>query len=222
MKNKRNYKDPLEIVGRAKGYSREELIQYLPRHSKFSAHFIKQINKLPDEFLRNSASPIAKKFIRMMREISLETYRAIQFTRTEINNHGVLYGVVLLKHQVIDRVLDYFHKRWPQCIVCLYNEHTKETSIINEKGIITKSKLALKNIVEKISRNRPIIPYFEDIQFSGEEIFETLYNSQNIIERENPRYFKSMIPNYCYRLPGMRKGVEKRYNSRNKKLNEFL
>jgi len=31
-----------------------------------------------------------------------------------------------------------------------------------------------------------------------------------------------MIPDYCYKLPGMRNGVEKRFSSRNKKLNEFL
>ena len=83
-------------------------------------------------------------------------------------------------------------------------------------------KLPLKDAVEKISKNRPIIPYFDDIQFSGKEIFETLYQSQNIVERENPRYFKQMIPDKCYELPGLRNGIEKRYISRNKKLNEFL
>ena len=96
------------------------------------------------------------------------------------------------------------------------------TGFINENGEIQEVKSPLKEIVEKVSENRPIIPYFDDIQFSGEEIFETLYNSQNIPERENPRYFKRMIPDKCYELPGMRKGVEKRFVSRNKKLNEFL
>ena len=100
----------------------------------------------------------------------------------------MLYGVVLLKHQVIDRVLDYFHKRWPQCVICLYNEYTCKTNIINEKGLIHEVKSPLKEIVNIISKKRPVMPYFEDIQFSGEEIFETLYNTQNIIERNNPRY----------------------------------
>ncbi len=222
MKKSGSCHDPLEVIGRAKGYSRNELIMNLPRHAKFTPNLIHQIKKLPEVHLRNSGSPIAKKLIRMMREISLETYRAIQFTRTEINNRGVLFGVVLLKHRVLDLVLKYFHKRWPQCVICLYNEHTRKTGIINEKGTIRVVKLPLKEVVEKISKDRPVIPYFEDIQFSGEEIFETLYNSQNIIERENPRYFKSMIPDYCYKLPGMRNGVEKRFSSRNKKLNEFL
>lgn len=222
MKKSASCQDPLKVIGRAKGYSRDELIMNLPRHAKFTPNLIEQIKKLPEVYLRNSGSPMAKKLIRMMREVSLETYRAIQFTRTEINNRGILFGIVLLKHRVLDLVLKYFHKRWPQCVICLYNEHTRRTGTINEKGAIREVNLALKEVVEKISKNRSIIPYFEDIQFSGEEIFETLYNSQNIIERENPRYFKSMIPDYCYKLPGMRNGVEKRFSSRNKKLSEFL
>ncbi len=222
MKKKSGCQDPLEVIGRAKGYSREVLIANLPRHANFRSHLIKQIKKIPEVQLRNSGSPMAKKLIRMMREISLETYRAIQFTRTEINDKGVLFGVVLLKHRVLDTVLNYFHKRWPQCVICLFNEYTKRTGIINEKGAIREVKLALNEVVEKISKTRPIIPYFEDVQFSGEEIFETLYNTQNIIERENPRYFKQMIPDYCYELPGMRNGVEKRYTSRNKKINDFF
>lgn len=222
MNKEEKCQDPLKVVGRAKGYSRKELINNLPRHSNFTPNLIRQIKKLPEALLRNSGSSIAKKFIRMMREISSEAYRARQFTRTEINNRGVLFGVVLLKHHVMDITLKYFHERWPQCIICLYNEYSQKTGIINEKGTIWEIKLPLKKVVEKISKTRPVIPYFDDIQFSGNEIFETLYNSQNITERENPRYFKSMIPNYCYELPGMRKGVEKRYSSRNKKINEYF
>ena len=208
--------DPLQVIGRSRGYSREELIEYLPRHCNFTPSLLRDINKLPDVVLRNMGTPFARKMVKMVKEISLESYRARQFTRTEINNKGVLYGIVLLKHGVINSVLNYFHERWPQCVICLYNEHTQKTSVINEKGIIKVYNISLNNVVEKISENRPIIPYFDDIQFSGKEIFESLYESQNIIERENPRFFKSMIPDKCYKLPGMRNGIEKRYVEKRK------
>ena len=213
-------KDPLEVVGCARGHSREELIHNLPRHCKFYPALIQHINKIPEVVLRNSGTPIAKKVNRMMREISKESYRAMQFTRTEINNRGVLFGIVSLKHKVMDRVLNYFHKRWPECIICLYNEHTHKTSTIDEKGIIHKIDSPLKTVVEKASKNRPLIPYFDDIQFSGKDIFETLYSSQFISERENQKYFKKMIPEKCYELPGMRSGIEKRF--RNKKINDYF
>jgi len=212
--------DPLEVIGCARGHSREELIHNLPRHCNFYPALIQQINKIPEVILRNSGTIIAKKINRMMREISKEAYRAIQFTRTEINNRGVLFGIVCLKHKVMDRVLSYFHKRWPDCIICLHNEHGYKTSTIDEVGKIREIGSPLKTVVEKVSKNRPIIPYFDDIQFSGEQIFETLYNSQFISERENQPYYKKMIPDKCFELPGMRGGVEKRF--RNKRINDFI
>ena len=220
MRKITNCRDPLEVIGRAKGYSREELVLNLPRHSNYSPALMLRIKKLPEVILRNSGTPLAKKINRMMREVFTEAYRAKQYARTEINSRGVLFGVVQLKHTVIDLVLNYFHERWPQCVICLYNEHTHKTGLIDEKGIIREINSPLKIVVETVSKNRPLIPYFDDIQFSGEEIFETLYKSQFITERENQPYFKKMIPDQCFKLPGMRNGVEKRF--RNRDLNEFL
>ena len=220
MKEKK-CKDPLEVIGRSKGYSREELVKNLKRHARFTLKLIRQINEIPDVVLRNLGTPQARKINRMMREVFTEAYRAKQFTRTEINNRGVLYGVVSLKHQVIDFVLNYFHERWPECIICLYNEYDKNTSIINESGIIKDIKLPLKAVVDQVSKDRPIIPYFEDIQFSGNEIFETLYKSQFIKERENNLYYKKMIPKQCFELPGMRKGIERKFWQKCKKLDDF-
>ncbi|MHA2180829.1 MAG: DUF4130 domain-containing protein [Promethearchaeota archaeon] len=226
MTQKDNKQDPLEVVGCAKGYSHAELIENLPRHRKSNPTLIRQIRKIPEVILRNSGTIMAKKINKMMREVNGEAYRAIQFTRTEINNCGILFGIVLLKHRVMDKVLNYFHERWPQCIICLYNEHTQRTGIINEKGNIKEVKLPLKHAVEAASKGRSIIPYFEDIQFTGEQIFKTLYASQNIIERENPRYFRSMIPEKLMdELPGLRNGIEKHYlekRLRNKKINDYF
>ena len=218
----RKCQDPLKVVGRAKGYSKKELIYGLRRHSNFSPKIVSAIKKLPEEFLRNSGSALAKKLISMMREVSKEAYRAKQFTRTEINNRGVLYGVVNLKHKVMDIVLNYFHERWPKCVICLYNEHSHKTAIINEIGKIWEEVLSLQDVVQNVSEKRPINPYFDDIQFSGNEIFEEHYKSQFIAERENPKYFNRMIPNYCYDLPGMRNGIEKRFYARNKNIFEFF
>jgi len=216
-----NYQDPLKIQGRFRGYSKEELIKNLPRHNKFNPSLLKKLNKIPEVVLRNSGNLMAKKFNQMMKEVSLEAYRAKQFTRTEINDKGVLYGVVLLKHRVIDIILRYFHERWPQCVICLYNEYSYKTSIIDENGKIKEFDLPLKETVRKVGKNRAISPFFQDIQYSGEEVFETLYKSQYIKERYNRNYFKQMIPNYCYKLPGMKKGIEKRFHPKNKKLDDY-
>jgi len=221
LKKTINEKDPLEVLGCARGHTHEELIQNLPRHKDFSPALIQQVRRIPEVILRNSGSPLAKKINRMMREVSTESYRAIQFTRTEINNRGVLYGIVDLKHKVIDLVLKYFHERFgSQCIICLYNEYTHKTAIMYENGKIRISDSPLMKVVEYLSNDRPVIPYFDDIQFSGKEIFETLYNSQFISERENKSFFKKMIPDKCFELPGMKDGVEKGF--RNRKINDYF
>jgi len=218
----KNNGDPLKVLGRGKGYSRDELIKNIRRHENFTPDLINHIKKLPDVVLRNLGTQMAKKLIKMVREIFRESYRAKQFTRTNINDRGILYGVVLLRHRVMDLVLNYFHERWPKCIICLYNEYTLKTGIMDEKGNIKEVEMPLENVVEKISKNRPIIPYFEDIQFTGKEIFESLYETQNISERTNEHYFKQMIPDKCFELPGLRNGIEKRFDDRNKKLDDFL
>ena len=222
MTSKDRGRDPLKVIGRAKGYSRKELLEGLPRHSKFSPHFVRQIKQLPEAMLRNSGSPLAKRFLKMMREVFREAYRAKQFTRTRMNDKGVLYGVVLLEHDVMDLVLKYFHERWPQCIICLYNEHAGKTGIINERGTIRKVSSLLDDVVKQVSKEREIKAHFKDIESSETQIFETFYNTQHIEQRTNPRYFKQMIPKKCYELPGMREGVERRFTPGNKKLDDFL
>jgi len=219
MSSKNSDVDPLEIIGCSKGYSKDEIYLNLSRHEKFSPILLDQAKRLPEVVLRNQGTVEAKKINKMMKQIFLEAYRAKQFTRTEINDRGVLYGVVLLKHDVMDLVLEYFHERWPNCVVCLYNEYTKKSASIDEKGLIQIFDIQIKDLVQKVSDSRPLVPYFEDIQFSGEEIFETLYKSQFIVQRENRSYYQKMIPNAAFELPGMRGGVEKRF--RNVKLDNF-
>lgn len=218
----RDHEDPLKVLGRSKGYSRETIIKEISRHEKFTPLLIKQVKKIPDVVLKNLGTPLAKKIVKMMREIFKEAYRAKQFTRTEINNKGVLFGIVKLKHDVIDLLLKYFHERWPQCMVCLYNEVNHITSIMDEKGCMFQFKKSLEDVVARVSKTREIRPYFEDIQFSGNEIFETLYHATNVEERENPHFFKQMIPKHCYQLPGMREGVERLYNPKNKRIDDFF
>lgn len=222
MTEKNDRGDTLTISGRSKGYSQRELLEHLPRHKNCTSHLTEQIKKIPDTILRNLGTSMAKKAIKMVREVFREVYRAKQFTRTKINNRGVLYGVVLLKHDVMDLVLTYFHERWPKCIICLFNEYTRKTGIITEQGKMREYKKPLQVVVDKVSEKRSIKPYFEDIQFSGKKIFETLYKTQNIDQRENPDYFKKMIPDKCFELPGLRNGIERRYSGKNKRLDEFF
>jgi len=117
-------------------------------------------------------------------------------------------------------LLKYFHDRFPNCFICLYNIIKNETITINEQGRFKKFQAPLDEIVKKISMNRPITPYFEDISMDNEEIFEEFYSSQFIASRENRKYFKKMIPKYAMEMPGMKGGIENRF--RNNQLDKYI
>jgi hypothetical protein len=92
--------------------------------------------------------------------------------------------------------------------------------VIDEHAAINKYLLPLKEVVELLGHNRPILPSLQEIHHSPEELYRNFYESQFVAERENRKYFKRMIPDSAMNLPGMKGGVEKRF--RNHLLDEFL
>ena len=215
-------KNPLTVLGWSPEYSKQDLIKRISRHANFSPGLLQTIKKIPEIIFLNNGTQEAKKILKMVKEIGLEAYRAIQFTRTKLNNRGIIYGKVLLKHKVEDEVLVYFHERWPMCIVCLFNEYRKQTYTIDEDGKLRKFKKPLSVVVEKLGLERPIQPYFEDIKVENEEMFEALYSSQFIKSRDNRKYFRKMIPKKCMELPGMKGGIEKRFQNAQIDLNSIV
>jgi len=202
------------------GFSKDEILTNLPRHSKCSPNLLSKVENTSESILRNNGSLFARKINRMLSEIFCELERNRQFTRTNLNNRGVLYGKITLSHQSEDELLKYFHDRFPNCFICLFNIIKNETITINEQGRCQKFQASLDEIVKKISMNRPITPYFEDISMNNEDIFQEFYSSQFIASRENRKYFKKMIPKYAMEMPGMKGGVESKF--RNNQLDKYI
>ena len=202
------------------GFSKEEMLTNLPRHSQCNPNLLFKVKNTSESILKNNGSEFARKINRMLHEISRELERNRQFTRTTLNNRGVLYGKISLSHQSELELLKYFHNRFPNCFICLFNTIKNEVITMNEKGRSQKFQKPLDEIVKKISMNRPITPYFEDISMNNEEIFQEFYSSQFIESRENRKYFKKMIPKYAMEMPGMKGGVENRF--RNNQLDKYI
>jgi probable DNA metabolism protein len=191
-----------------KGYKKEEIFHLIHRHAQYSNNLATRIKAIPESILKNIASPEARKIDRMIREIFRELERVKQFTRTKLNNHGILYGKILITHKIEDLVLEYFHKRFPDFWICLYNEKKRQTLVQKKKGEFSYWDLSLEESVKKLSLERPIKPYFDDIQIENEDLFNTFYASQYISSRKNPRYYQQMIPKKLFNLPGLRGSIE--------------
>ncbi|WP_371803409.1 DUF4130 domain-containing protein [Candidatus Lokiarchaeum ossiferum] len=215
-------KKKVESNGRCglKGYEKAQILDLIPRHANYSPIIHKRIQSTPEAVLQNIGSPFARKVDKMIKELFKETERCKQFTRTKLNKKGILAGEISISHAVEDFVLQYFHDRFPNFIVCLYNSLKRETISIDEMGQISIFKKTLDTVIIQLSVNRADQPYFDDIRFDNTDLFEEFYASQFIAERENRKYFKKMIPENCMQLPGMKGGVENRF--RNKNLDRFL
>jgi hypothetical protein len=203
-----------------KGYNKEDIESLLPRHAQFSQQILRGVHRTPEAVLQNIGSPFARKVDKMIKELFREVERCKQFTRTKLNKKGILYAEIAVNHRIEDFVLKYFHERFPNFIICLFNIKKKETISINELGLMHRYNTPLSRTVNKISANRTVQPYFDDIMIDNEKLFEQFYASQFINSRENRRYFKQMIPDKCMDLPGMKGGIEKQF--RNNKLDKFL
>ncbi len=202
------------------GYRKEHILELLPRHCNYSPHLKLRVKKTPEVVLQNIGSPFARKVDKMIKDLFKETERCKQFTRTKLNKRGILAGEISISHAIEDFVLQYFHERFPNFIICLFNTKKRETISIDEEGQMIKHRQNLKATIEYYCINRPVYPYFEDITVDTNTLFEEFYGSQFIAARENRRYFKQMIPDNCMQLPGMKGGVENRF--RNNSLDKFL
>lgn len=202
------------------GNSKKEIMSMISRHASFSFKLKREIQEHPESFLQSSGSIFAKKINGMIREIFREMDRQRQFTRTSLSSNGILIGKVQFKHHIEDMVLDYFHTRFPQFIICLFNEIKNETIIINENGAMFRSRKNFQEIIDIMSKSRPISDIYSKIDVSTEKLFNEFYSSQFIKARENRRYFRHMIPKKVMKHPGMRGGVESRYQ--NLSIDQFL
>lgn len=201
-------------------YDKKRLYELLPRHTKFSPKMLQKLQHLPPTVLENRADPLAIKAYRMAREVMKDFDRARQFTRTQLNAHGILYGIVVLKHSTKDMVLNYFQERFPAFIIALFNQNTRETYIRYPNGKEEIRFGMLQEVVAKLSENVPKNPLFASLEStsSDKDLFAEFYKSQFIQERENRNYFHHMIPKECLTWPGME--TERRF--RNNSLDQFL
>ncbi len=202
------------------GFSKDEMLINLPRHSQYSRNLLLKVQNTSESILKNNGSQFARKINRMLHEIFRELERNRQFTRTILNNRGILHGKIALHHQNGEELLKYFHNRFPNCFICLFNIIKRETISMDEHGKFQVFQESLDEIVQKIGKNRPITSYFEDISMKNEDIFQEFYSSQFIASRENRKYFKKMIPKYAMKMPGMKGGVENRF--RNNQLDKYI
>jgi hypothetical protein len=202
------------------GFSKAELLSILSRHAHCTQKILAEIEAHDEIYFQTKGSAKAVQAFNMAREVLKEIGRAIQFARTQINAHAILSCAISLEHAIEDRLMEFWHERFPECVICLYNIRSRCCFIMDEKGEIQKEGRSLDVIVEGLSQKRPEHPLFADLAQgdAAGDIFKTFYESQLIESRANRRYFQQMIPNEWLFRPGL----EVEHGFRNTKLEQFL
>ena len=203
-----------------KGLSKDELLELIGRHKDINPGIIRLIHQIPESVLTNLASKEARMISKMVKQIFRELERVKQFTRTKLNDHGILYGEVQFHHHIEDLIIEYFHERFPKCWLCLKNCQNRKCLIWKGKDKWFYSKDSIKENLIFLNNLRPKDPYFEDIQVDNEDMFNAFYKTQYIPSRKNPRYYRQMIPIKSRELPGLKGKIET--SLENKKLDNFL
>ncbi len=201
-------------------FRKAEMLQNIRRHADCTPTVIHHLEQIPDEILQNVASPEARRFNKMIKQVFREMERVRQFTRTKLNNHGILYATVEYSHTIEDLIIEYFHNRFPRCWICLYNRKSKMCLVWKGHGKGKYVPTDLDSMVKQLNQEHPIQPYFEDIQVETEDLFNSFYSSQYIASRKNPRYYRQMIPLSVRKLPGLQGKIET--SLENKSLDVFI
>ena len=183
----------------------ESLMFWAQRHKKSHQNNLlsrveKIYNKNP-ELIRGKVIDDAKKFHKIAREVALEFNRLKGFLHFKLFPEMVLFGEVETDHDIIDLLLNFFIKRFPEFFICLQKSdiiylgtYRKDVSLNyktykNQYYRLKKIKLIKfldylkKNCDKKINLG----------QFTGDNWIE-YYNSQYIESRKNIKLAKKTLP----------------------------
>ncbi len=204
-----------------KDFGKKKLLNCVSKNAKCTPAILEKIRKTPESILKNFGTPFARKVQYMSKDVYRDFERARQFTRTKFLENKLLYGIYTAHHSIEADLLDYFKKRFPNYVLCLYNRYGGYCAILDESNHMKIVKGTLKKTLKSLGYGATGKLKFAGQQFADKEtkkIYDAFYESQYIKERKNPRYFQTMIPKKVkkdYKLD-----IERRIG--NRQLDEFL
>ena len=141
---------------------------------------LEQVKEKGLSYVICKVSPEAGKFMKLVRAVSAEKYRATAFMRLQpIDKQKVLYGEFEIQHQTAELIMLHFMKRFPRYNIMI---------VFNDEVYIGRDKEIFK---QPIDRKKIDLPKEQD---DFERYWLAFYRSQNIPERRNLKYLKRMIP----------------------------
>jgi probable DNA metabolism protein len=198
---------------------KKTILDLLSRNPTCSKEFQREVCKEDRERLENVGSELAKKALKIAREVQRDSYRIQQFTRLTHSSHGILFATISPQFHVEDLVIKWFWKRFPQFVIALESTSKKGVFLLGpEFSDVIFANAKLKDVIRELEEILPVNPLLKEIPEFSEVLWENVYASQYIPSRKNLKLFLKWIPKKYHKW----KGLTTEANFGNRRLDEFM
>lgn len=167
------------------------MLFYLRRNVDCTKELLDYVENEDDVALETISTDLARKALKLAREVGGDLHRGKSFTRLKVSKKGILYGELKIKHEVEDLLARFFVRRFPNFIVVL--ESWRGCYIYGRGfGKVEFSDEELKSVVEDLEKTTNINYNFEEVD--TKKLWDEFYNSQYIPSRKNLKLFSSRVP----------------------------
>ncbi|WP_455464069.1 DUF4130 domain-containing protein [Candidatus Hodarchaeum mangrovi] len=159
---------------------KKKVIRALSRHKEVDDKFLEEVKTLSKEILENIGNPIAKKAVRMSREVDTDLHSHKAFLRLSVSPHGILYASSKkLVHHNEKPFLYFLKKRFPLFIILF--ESNRGVFIIDNSNRIKMTKKELNYVLKEYESRMPLNPLLQNLTDGNfHELWESFALSQLI------------------------------------------
>ncbi len=159
------------------------------RHRRYDGRLRNAVSRQDQALARNLATPEARRLYEMGGEVSRSLHAKKGFLRLNVSPGGVLWAKTRLEHDVLDLLVDHFHRRFPGRHIAI--ESGGRTLTASPGGGFREHRLGVMDAVRLLDGSAQ--PGAED-SAGVRRLWEEYYDSQEIKSRVNHALMRRMMP----------------------------
>ena len=159
---------------------KKKVIEALSRHKEVNNKFLEEVKALSKEILENIGNPLAKRAVRMSREVEADLHSHKAFLRLSLSPHGILFASSRkMIHKNETPFLHFLKKRFPLFIILF--ESNRGVFIIDHSNRVKIAKNDLKHVLKEYELKLSLNPLLQDLTDANyHELWEYFAKSQLI------------------------------------------
>ncbi|MHA2295104.1 MAG: DUF4130 domain-containing protein [Candidatus Hodarchaeales archaeon] len=167
-----------------KKIEKKKVINSLSMHESVTDEILAKIKDIPAGILENLGNNLAKRAVKLAREVDSELHGQKAFLRLSISPHGILHAKITVKHEIEEEIIHYYTERFPMFTVLL--ESKRGVFAGRKDHPVFVARVSLEDALEELEEKYPKDPLLEDLSDGDyQELWESFARSQ-IIKGKRP------------------------------------